>query len=58
MPVEKTKLEFTEKDLADLIASKYNLKNVSIRISIDDERGVKTFSIVAEGERKRKTFLH
>ena len=58
MVVEKIKLEFSEKDLKELIAEKYNLKIESVSISISkfdgDAREPSYTRVYVEGQKKDK----
>lgn len=39
MPIEKTKLEFSEKDLKELIAKEYNLKLEGMYLNVSHYEG-------------------
>ena len=56
MPREKVKIEFSEKDIKELIAEKYNLNLDSMYLHIShwkgDAREPAYTSIIAEGEKK------
>ena len=55
MPKEKVKLEFSEKDLKELIAEKYNLKLDGMYLSVShyagDARESSTTTVYVESEK-------
>lgn len=56
MPIEKVKLEFSEKDLKDLITEKYELKPESVVLRIShyegDSRDPSYTTVTVEGQKK------
>jgi hypothetical protein len=60
MPILKTKIEFSEKDIADLIANSYGLKSVKVSIIVQEnerDSSLKTYKFVAEGEQATPLIL-